>query len=159
MKSLLDYIAEKESESIEFDEELSEEIIDEANLKTLPPMVLVMRRESIRNFPNGMQIGLYKIDKLNKYITIPFGGTAMSPVVEEFDDVFFKLEEIVENHLSDRINFLDGSSMRVDEETASAVLKIHDLVNNDNKQKIAEAANRSVEDFRKVVNFAYKHVK
>jgi hypothetical protein len=37
-----------------------------------PPAVLVMRRTAIRMFPNGQKIALYKVDKLNKFITVPY---------------------------------------------------------------------------------------
>ena len=40
-----------------------------------PPAVLVMRRMSIRMFPNGQKIALYKIDKINKFLTVPFEDT------------------------------------------------------------------------------------
>ena len=37
-----------------------------------PPAVMVMRRMSIRLFPNGQKIALYKIDKLDRWITVPY---------------------------------------------------------------------------------------
>jgi len=37
-----------------------------------PPAILVMKRKSIRQFPNGQRVALYHIDKLDKYITIPY---------------------------------------------------------------------------------------
>lgn len=43
-----------------------------------PPAVLVMKRTSIRNFPNNERVALYFIDKLNKYITIPYTGSQWS---------------------------------------------------------------------------------
>lgn len=37
-----------------------------------PPNVLVMRRVSIRSYPNGQKVALYKIDSLNLTVTIPY---------------------------------------------------------------------------------------
>lgn len=37
-----------------------------------PPAVLIMRRTSFRMFPNGQRIALYKVDKINKYVTVPY---------------------------------------------------------------------------------------
>jgi hypothetical protein len=37
-----------------------------------PPAILVMKRKSIRQFPNGQRVALYHIEKLNKFITIPY---------------------------------------------------------------------------------------
>jgi hypothetical protein len=40
-----------------------------------PPAVLIMRRKSIRQFPNDQRVSLYYVDKINKYVTVPY--TAM----------------------------------------------------------------------------------
>jgi hypothetical protein len=40
-----------------------------------PPAVLIMRRKSIRQFPNGQRVAMYYVDKINKYVTVPY--TAM----------------------------------------------------------------------------------
>ena len=40
-----------------------------------PPAVLIMKRKSIRQFPNGQRVALYYVDKLDKYVTVPY--TAM----------------------------------------------------------------------------------
>ena len=48
-----------------------------------PPNILIMRRQSIRQFPGGKKVALYKIDKLDKVVTIPYNDTAMT--VEEIE--------------------------------------------------------------------------
>lgn len=40
-----------------------------------PPAVLIMKRKSIRQFPNNQRVALYYVDKINKYVTVPY--TAM----------------------------------------------------------------------------------
>ena len=40
-----------------------------------PPTVLLMRRRSVRQFPDGQRVALYYVDKLDKYVTVPY--TAM----------------------------------------------------------------------------------
>lgn len=40
-----------------------------------PPAVLLMKRKSIRQFPNGQRVALYYVDKIDKYVTVPY--TAM----------------------------------------------------------------------------------
>jgi hypothetical protein len=40
-----------------------------------PPAVLIMKRKSIRQFPNGQRVALYYVDKIDKYVTVPY--TAM----------------------------------------------------------------------------------
>jgi hypothetical protein len=40
-----------------------------------PPAVLIMKRKSIRQFPGNQRVALYYVDKVNKYVTVPY--TAM----------------------------------------------------------------------------------
>lgn len=40
-----------------------------------PPAVLIMKRKSIRQFSNNQRVALYYVDKINKYVTVPY--TAM----------------------------------------------------------------------------------
>ena len=40
-----------------------------------PPEVLIMKRKSIRQFPDGQRVALYYVDKIDKYVTVPY--TAM----------------------------------------------------------------------------------
>lgn len=40
-----------------------------------PPAVLIMKRKWVRQFPNNQRVALYYVDKINKYVTVPY--TAM----------------------------------------------------------------------------------
>jgi hypothetical protein len=48
-----------------------------------PPNILVMKRKSIRNFNNGQRVALYYIEKLNKYVTIPYDSKGDITVIPE----------------------------------------------------------------------------
>jgi hypothetical protein len=48
---------------------------DESKKAMDPPAVLVMKRKSIRQFSNDQRVALYYVDKINKYVTVPY--TAM----------------------------------------------------------------------------------
>ena len=48
----------------------------------LPP-VLVLKRKAIRQFPNGQKVALYQIDKLNKYITLPYSDSMLTAMPEQ----------------------------------------------------------------------------
>ena len=51
-----------------------------------PPAVLIMRRKSIRQFPNGQRVALYYVDKINKYVTVPYMASMWStPMPEEVE--------------------------------------------------------------------------
>ena len=56
------------------------------NDKMDPPMVLIMRRKTVRQFPNGQRVALYYVDKINKYVTVPYTASMWStPMPEEWD--------------------------------------------------------------------------
>ena len=39
-----------------------------------PPAVLIMKRKSIRLFPDGQKVALYYVEKINKYVTVPYNS-------------------------------------------------------------------------------------
>lgn len=51
------------------------ELVESRDKSLDPPAVLVMRRQSIRQYPNNQRVALYFVDKINKYVTVPY--TAM----------------------------------------------------------------------------------
>jgi hypothetical protein len=53
-----------------------------------PPNVLIMKRKAIRNFPNGQRVALYYVDKINKYVTVPYEAMHWSSSVpDEFKNI------------------------------------------------------------------------
>ena len=48
---------------------------DDRKLSMDPPAVLIMKRKSIRQFSNNQRVALYYVDKIDKYVTVPY--TAM----------------------------------------------------------------------------------
>lgn len=44
-----------------------------------PPNVLVMRRVSVRQFPQGNKVALYYIEALDQYVTVPYSTLAWKP--------------------------------------------------------------------------------
>lgn len=48
-----------------------------------PPNILLMKRKSIRQFPNGQRVALYYVDKINKYVTIPYEAMMWSASIPE----------------------------------------------------------------------------
>ena len=52
-----------------------------------PPAMLVMRRKSIRQFPNGQRVALYYVDKINKYVTVPYMASMWSTSMPEELDI------------------------------------------------------------------------
>lgn len=128
-----------------------------------PPVLLVMRRKSIRQFPNGQRVALYFIDKLNKYVSVPYDDKGnMSLTIEEYvyeESIIEQLENIVNESVSKRIVFEDGTNMLVDKFLANEVLWIYENLNEDNRVKIQELAKKSKDEFKKIVEFAKKYKK
>lgn len=132
-----------------------------------PPNVLIMRRKTVRTFPGGQRVAMYYVDKINKYVTVPYigmqWGVAGPEETEHSGDV---IEEGIIDHLKDIANkgvykavkFKDGSSMKVDKLTASAVLKVHSAMDNENQEKLANHMHKSRKHFAQGVNFAWKHI-
>jgi len=170
MKSLKDFIStkeqpiEKEIVSMEFLELHDEPLIEGSTKPHLsdPPAVLVMKRKSIRLFPNNQKVAMYYIDKLDKYIMVPYdSGKWLSAVPEEVEqttDVMQILESIVDNRLAKSIMFSDGKSTKVEPKIAESILKVYSALNEDNQKKIADMAIKSKEHFNKVVDFSHKHL-
>lgn len=174
MKSLKDFISIKQPEPVveekkqemEYlvleDLDFVEEDTEDKSNPGDPPAMLIMRRKQIRQFPGGQKVALYHIDKLNKYVTVPFGGMGWSNVltteqIELEENVIHHLKHIVDNHSAKAVKFKDGKSMKVDVQTAQAVLKVHGALNDDNKKKVEDMASKSKHHFGKVVDFAWKH--
>ena len=128
-----------------------------------PPNVLIMRRKSIRQFPNGQRVAMYYVDKINKYVTVPYTELQWLSMPEEYEEpleenVMHHLKHIVDNHAAKSVKFKDGKTMKVDVQTANAVLKVHGALNHENKKKVEDMANKSKQHFGKVADFAWKHV-
>ena len=73
--------------------------------------------------------------------------------------IIHHLNDIVSNHSAKPIKFKDGKSMKVDVQTAHAVLNVHKALNDENKKKIETMAHKSKDHFTRVVDFAWKHTK
>ena len=65
----------------------SNQLNEDSNTKlpTDPPAIMIMKRMSIRQFGNGQRVALYHVDKINKYITIPYNASQWAiSIPEEF---------------------------------------------------------------------------
>jgi len=133
-----------------------------------PPAVLIMKRKSIRQFPNNQRVALYYVDKIDKYVTVPYTSMQWSASPSEEveysgevigENVISQLKNIVEDGSYDRVQFEDGKRLMVTVELAEIILKVYNVLNESNKKQLAEMSNKSKEQFGKVVDFALKHLK
>lgn len=142
-------------------EQVKEEVLqlDEA---TDPPYVLVLKRKSIRLYPDGTKIALYYSDRLGKLFSVPY-STNMDPVIQSEEtieeDVVKHLQNIKDNHQMGKIKHQDGSTSKIDVQTAHAILTVHKSLNGENKKKFADMMAKSNHHMSKAADFAWKNVK
>lgn len=135
------------------------ESVENRNEPMDPPNVLIMRRVSIRQYPNKQRVALYFVDKINKYVTVPYtamqwssSGVATEEEVEH--NIIDKLVEASESDKATKLIFENGSSMYINKFSSKEMLKLHESLSNTNKKEFVEIAGRSKEDFIEVQNFA-----
>jgi len=139
--------------------------IEEAalDLNNDPPFVLVLKRKSIRLYPNNTKIALYYNQKLDKYFSIPYGGGVDAPVQAEEtqieEGVMDQLHKIVADKQAQSVKFGNGQSRKVDHFTASAITQVHKALNNDNKKKFADMVHKSPAHLVKASDFAFSRAK
>lgn len=176
MKNLKDYLEEKQlledaeqEQQFLLAEELSYIVEDEGGDKKQnhsqphdPPAVLVMRRKSIRQFPNGQRVALYYVHKINKYVTVPYMAMQWAAMPEEKETkqktVLEQLKSIVKQNEAKNIHFEDGKKLMVNETTAQIVLKAYNALNEENKKTLLEMSSKGINQFNKIVEFSRKHV-
>jgi hypothetical protein len=137
------------------------EIIEEA-LNIDPPYTLLLKREAIRMYPNGTKIALYYSKKLDKYFSVPYDASASiqaEETIKESVDAIGQLQKIKDSHQIGTVNHKDGSSSKVDVQTAHAVLTIHKNLNEGNKKKFADMVARSSHHMKKAADFSFSKLK
>ncbi len=139
--------------------------IEEAalDLNNDPPFVLVLKRKSIRLYPNNTKIALYYNQKLDKYFSIPYGGGVDAPVQAEEtqieEGVMDQLHKIVADKQAQTVKFGNGQTRKVDHFTASAITQVHKALNDDNKKKFADMVHKSPAHLVKASDFAFSRAK
>ena len=124
-----------------------------------PPMVVLLKRKAIRNFPNGQRVALYHNDLLNLDVSVPyfpheFGSEKLGfGKVHEDQTIWKKLGSIAKGKPGD-VKFPNGAVMKnVQPATAASITKLRDMINTYNKHRLAAKVNASPADFNDVVKF------
>lgn len=142
-------------------QELDEDVND-------PPFVLVLKRKAIRLYPNGQKIALYHNNKLNKFFSVPYGpGVDANIQAEDVqtgintinEDAIAQLQKIKDSHQHGKVKHSDGSSSKVDVQTAHAILTVHKNLNDENKKKFADMVGKSQHHLHKAAEFSWKNMK
>jgi len=104
-----------------------------------PPAVLIMRRKSIRQFPNGQRVALYYVDKINKYVTVPYENMQWSSVTEE--TVLDKIKKVNESKKNMVVEHSDG-------------MELYKKINEANKAKMQDMLEASAKHFQTIAKFS-----
>jgi len=148
--------------------EATESPINENVSVGMPPNILVLRRQSIRQFPNHTYVALYYNDKLDQYFSIPYGAghtdtitpTSLKEEPEQLhEDAISHLHSVKEFQTTKPLRHKNGQQTKVDPTTAKALLTVHGALNDENKKKFSDHLEHSKEKFHKMVDFAWKQVK
>jgi len=133
-----------------------------------PPMMLILKRQGIRIFPDGKRVALYKSEKLGMSITVPYSSNGpekeLAGVSEEVGDVMESLEQVAKFAQQDNVTsnsrhfkFADGSKLKVSHGAAKAIHMVHGALNPENQKKFADMLT-TPKSFEKAAHFALSKV-
>ena len=117
-----------------------------------PPAILIMRRKSIRQFPNGQRVALYYVDKINKYVTVPYedmqwGATFESSTIDQLVySAEYKDKVVVEHY--------DGTTTEVTPEMAENIIALYKKINEANRAKMLDMLEASSKHFQTIAKFS-----
>lgn len=117
-----------------------------------PPAVLIMRRKSVRQFPNGQRVALYYVDKINKYVTVPYEDMQWSSTAEE--TVFDKLKLSINENKNFTVEHLDGSISEITPKMALNMMELYKKINEANKTKMKDMLEASAKHFQAISKFS-----
>lgn len=108
-----------------------------------PPNILLLKRITVRLFPDGTKVALYYNKLLDKHFTIPYGPGIDSPLqAEEVEErtILESLQYIATLEEAEEIYF-ETDSRSVEPETAQGILKLYNSLSEENKIKMEEKLN------------------
>ena len=117
-----------------------------------PPSVLIMRRKSIRQFPNGQRVALYYVDKINRYVTVPYEDMQWASAMEE--TVIDQLKNSTQYKDNVVVEHFDGSTTEVTPEVAHNIISLYRKINEANRAKMLEMLEASSKHFQTIAKFS-----
>ncbi len=87
---------------------------------------------------------------------ILLGKTTKEPLEE---DVEKQLRSVVKKKKEANIKFKSGTSVPIDPEAATVILKTLDSLNSTNKKKMRDNMNKDTKSFLKILDFAFDNVR
>lgn len=72
------------------------------------------------------------------------------------ESVISQLKQVSDNNLNEVTIMVDGNNITINSTIANKILSVYESVNNNNKKKIDQMLNESVDSFKKVLSFAVR---
>jgi len=127
-----------------------------------PPMVLVLRRTSIRLFPAGDRVAWYTNENYGIDISVPYnvGKSSRQHVAGVMGEgVLRKLHHIAMSKTPGDVAFKNGAQARIDHRDALQVIRLHSMLTPQNKQKVESLINDNPGGVKKIAAFAKQNLK
>lgn len=128
-----------------YDRDTKDQITEEPLQVKDPPNILLLKRITVRLFPDGTKVALYYNRLLDKHFTIPYGPGINAPLQAEAVEmsVLETLEHIAQLDEAEEIWF-ETDSRSVEPETAQGILKLYNSLSEENKIKMEQKLNDPV---------------
>ena len=149
-------VVSSEPEILEL-EDLPNYFGEEQNLREPmdPPAVLIMRRKSVRQYPNNQRVALYFVDKINKYVTVPYTAMQWSSTgIAEEKNIIDQINTAACSMDATKLVFENGSMVFINQHSAKQMIKLYNSLNEEHKKEFVEIAGKSKEEFLDIQNFA-----
>lgn len=117
-----------------------------------PPAVLIMRRKSVRQFPNGQRVALYFVDKINKYVTVPYEDMQWGAAFEE--NTLNQLAYCSKHKDNVIVEHFDGTKTEVTPEMAHNIIALYKKINEANRAKMLDMLEASSKHFQTIAKFS-----
>lgn len=120
-------------------DDLKDQIKEEPLHLKDPPNILLLKRITVRMFPDGTKVALYYNRLLDKHFTIPYGPGINAPLQSEETEmtVMEALRHVAQLHESEEILF-ETDSRTIEPETARNILKLYNSLSEENKIKMEQ---------------------
>lgn len=136
------------------------------------PFVLILKRKTIRTYPDGTRVALYSNDRLGTTFAIPFNddstnGTIVRPVTEELEEellnedassVLKKIRAVAKSGHKGTIELQSGQTHIVDAYSAESILKVYGKLDAGKKEKYVRHLAVDKASFIRGLDFALQHL-
>jgi len=121
-----------------------------------PPAMIMLKRQAIRQFPDGQRVVLYTDTKYGLTFTVPYdargnGFTSINiPGVPSSRGVPYAMM----SEETSALTLSSGDTIAIDNKTENLLEKVHSLLNEENKSKMINMLIKDKESFDRIIKFA-----